>query len=79
MHYGCWYKKVSRSSNSATQARQASVSAALAGNGIDSEEKTWLAQRLGWEKNVSPAERALLHFLRQEAPGFAVGIAAATV
>ena len=41
---------------------------------VDTEEEDWLVNRLGWDKDVNPAERALIDFLKKEAPGFTVGI-----
>ena len=40
-------------------------------------EATWFLTRLGADKSVSLAERALIDFLKVEAPGFAQGLAVA--
>ena len=37
-----------------------------------------MLRRLGWDKTVSPAERALVDLLKSEAPGFAQGLQEAT-
>lgn len=73
---GSWFERVMYSGERAARARQAArEAAARAGAEITDGESDWLIRRLGWDKSISPAERALIEFLRQEAPGFADGLA----
>lgn len=75
---GSWFSKVTYDVDKAAQARRAAKAAAeRAASEIDADETDWLVKRLGWDKTVSPAERALIDFLKEEAPGFTSGIAAA--
>lgn len=72
---GTWFENVAYNEDKAQSARMAAREAAnRAAEQIDTEEKNWLVNRLGWDKDVNPAERALIDFLKKEAPGFAVGI-----
>lgn len=73
---GSWFEKVSYNTDKAADARMAAREAALReAEQVDDEENAWFLKRLGWDKKISPAERALVDFLKQEAPGFADGIA----
>ncbi|MEO0881386.1 MAG: hypothetical protein AAFY34_01520 [Pseudomonadota bacterium] len=75
---GSWFSKVTHSEEKASAARMAAQNAAQRkAEKVGSDEENWLLQRLGWDKSVSPAERALIDFLNREAPGFVSGIAAA--
>ncbi|MEO1406652.1 MAG: hypothetical protein AAFV54_09190 [Pseudomonadota bacterium] len=75
---GRWFSQVTHSEEKASAARIAAKEAALRqAEKVDSDEENWLLQRLGWDKSVSPAERALIDFLNREAPGFVSGLAAA--
>ncbi|MEL6568749.1 MAG: hypothetical protein AAFQ22_10045 [Pseudomonadota bacterium] len=76
---GNWFQRVTYDSKKAAQAREAAKEAAIRqGSDVTAEENDWFIKRLGWDNTVSPAERALIDFLRQEAPGFSHGLAAAT-
>lgn len=57
-----------------TAAREA---AARKAEEIEPAEEAWFLKRLGWDRRISPAERALIAFLKAEAPGFVHGLAAA--
>jgi hypothetical protein len=73
-----WFEKVTHDSGRAARARMIAADAALrAAIDVTLEENTWLMKRLGWDAQISPAERALLDFLKAEAPGFAQGLAVA--
>lgn len=75
---GNWFEKVTCDSNKAAAARTAARDAALReAEKVDEDENAWFLKRLGWDKKISPAEKALVDFLKREAPGFADGIAAA--
>ncbi len=72
---GTWFEKVAYNENKAKSARLAAREAATrAAEQVNAEEENWLVNRLGWDKDVNPAERALIDFLKKEAPGFTVGI-----
>lgn len=74
---GSWFERVMYSPERAARAREAArEAAARAGAEVTPGENDWLMRRLGWDKSISPAERALIEFLREEAPGFADGLAA---
>ncbi|MEE9380871.1 MAG: hypothetical protein V3V03_05645 [Hyphomonadaceae bacterium] len=73
---GSWFEKVTYSPEKAAKARSAAKEAALrVAENIDDDENDWFMKRLGWDKKISPAEKALVEFLQAEAPGFADGIA----
>ncbi len=72
---GTWFEKFAYSDKKAQSARMAARDAAnRAAAQVDTQEEDWLVERLGWDKDVNPAERALIDFLKKEAPGFTVGI-----
>lgn len=72
---GTWFEKVTYNPERARKARHAAKLAALnAAERVDPSEEDWLMKRLGWDKTVSSAERALIDFLKKEAPGFTHGI-----
>ena len=73
-----WFEKVTHDPGRAAQARMAAAEAAeRAAETVTTEENAWLMKRLGWDARINPAERALLDFLKTEAPGFAQGLAVA--
>ncbi|MEO0451421.1 MAG: hypothetical protein AAFZ74_14000 [Pseudomonadota bacterium] len=75
---GNWFEKVTYSGKKAAEARMAAADAASReAEKVTEEENAWLIRRLGWDKKISPAETALIEFLRQEAPGFTEGLVAA--
>ena len=70
-----WFKKVTFSEEKAMAARRAVVEAARReGENITDDESNWFLKRLGWDNKVSPAEKALVNFLKSEAPGFVNGV-----
>ena len=72
---GSWFEKITHSDKKAQSARMAARDAATRkAEQVDTEEENWLVKRLGWDNDVNPAERALIDFLKKEAPGFTVGI-----
>lgn len=72
---GTWFEKVSHDPKKAARASLAAKEAAnRAAETVDSEEEDWLVTRLGWDKDINAAERALIDFLKKEAPGFTAGI-----
>lgn len=75
---GGWFEKVTYDSKKAAKARSV-MNEALnqAAEKVTSDENAWFMKRLGWDGKVSPAERALIEFLKEEAPGFAQGLAVA--
>lgn len=75
---GNWFETVTSDPDKAEAARiRAREAAAREAEVVTEDESAWLTLRLGWDKSISPAERALIEFLKAEAPGFADGIAAA--
>lgn len=72
---GSWFDKIAYDPEKARRAKRAAQDAVnRAGAVIDAEEEDWLVNRLGWEKDINAAERALINFLKKEAPGFTIGI-----
>ncbi len=70
-----WFAKVAYSPKKAAEARQVANEIALRqAENITDDENSWFMKRLGWDKTISPAERALVDFLKSEAPGFANGL-----
>ncbi|MEM8633536.1 MAG: hypothetical protein AAGF33_01035 [Pseudomonadota bacterium] len=73
-----WFDNVTQNEGRAEAARLAARESAMRQAGRPSTQETnWLLQRLGGEKSLSPAERALVSFLDCEVPGFVSGLAAA--
>lgn len=73
-----WFQKVTFSEEKAMAARRAVVEAAQReGEAVKDEESNWLIKRLGWDNSISPAEKALIEFLKKEAPGFVNGVTVA--
>lgn len=74
---GSWFSKVSYSSQKAEKARQIAREVAMReAETVTADEDAWFMRRLGRDEKVSAAERALVDFLKAEAPGFAHGLAA---
>ncbi|MCI4645446.1 MAG: hypothetical protein MRY64_11750 [Hyphomonadaceae bacterium] len=72
---GKWFDRLTYDPKKAAAARQAAKDAAIrAGKDVTAGESDWFLQRLRWDGDVSPAERALIDFLKREAPGFANGL-----
>lgn len=72
-----WFEKITYDTEKATNARLAAKAAAdRQASRVDEAESSWFMERLGWDKKISPAERALVNFLKEEVPGFADGLAA---
>lgn len=75
---GRWFERVAYDPRKAEQAREAAKAAARrAGETVTEEESDWVLRRLRWDGDVSPAERALVDFLKREAPGLTHGLTAA--
>lgn len=74
---GSWFERIAFDPKKAATARRAAKEAAIrAGEQVTDEESDWFLKRLRWDGEVSPAERALVEFLKREAPGFTNGLAA---
>ena len=74
---GSWFDRVSWKPGRAAEARRVAREAAdKAASNINAEEEDWVKRRLGWDKQTSPAEQALLDFLVRETPGLTAGLAA---
>lgn len=72
-----WFERVTHDPRRAARARNAAVDASQRKGEVLSEDETgWFLRRLGWDKTISPAERALIAFLEAEAPGFSEGLVA---
>lgn len=75
---GSWFEKVTYSAEKAAEARAAANAIARKQAAkVTDDENAWFMKRLGWDNTISPAERALVDFLKKEAPGFAQGLAIA--
>ncbi|KCZ52111.1 hypothetical protein [Hyphomonas pacifica] len=74
---GRWFEDVSQSPELARLARQMASEAANDQAVAQSQKRSWLRRRLGWEK-TGEADRALVDFLNQEAPGLTTGLVVAT-
>lgn len=73
---GDWFKAITHNARKASDARMVAAEAAQReAEKVTPIEHNWLTERLGWDKKVSPAERALIEFLQKEAPGFSQGLA----
>lgn len=73
-----WFERVTYSPERARAAQAAAVEAARTeARRLDRFEAAWLRERLGWDRTISPAERALITFLQKEVPGFTAGLTAA--
>lgn len=74
---GGFFERLTHDPKKASAARVAAKQAAnAAGAEITDAETGWFLKRLGWDNSISPAERALVDFLKKEAPGFTHGLAA---
>lgn len=74
-----WFKTVAHSETKAEEARLAMNEAAdRAAEQVDDVEVNWLLRRIRKDTSVSPAERTLVEFLKDEAPGFSEGMLAAS-
>lgn len=73
-----WFEKITYDPRKAEAARVAArEAAARKAAEIEPEEQAWFLRRLGWDKRITPAERALVEFLKDEAPGLVNGLALA--
>ncbi len=73
-----WFHPICQNDDKADAARRVARQAALRESNIGTEDETsWFLQRLELDKSVSLAERALIDFLKLEAPGFTQGLAVA--
>ena len=76
---GNWFENVTHSSKKAAKARQVAAEAAdREAETVNETENNWLQTRLGWDDKISPAENALIEFLKKEAPGFTQGLVTAS-
>ncbi|MCR9270365.1 MAG: hypothetical protein NXH72_10290 [Hyphomonadaceae bacterium] len=72
---GSWFEKVTYNGDKAAKARMAAAEAAAReAEKVTADENSWLLRRLGWDEKISPAENALIEFLKKEAPGFTQGL-----
>jgi hypothetical protein len=75
---GRWFAPLSESESKAEIAREVAREAAHRATDIGTDdEASWFLKCVGTERSVSLAERALLDFLKLEAPGFPQGLAVA--
>lgn len=75
---GNWFGMITHNGRKAAKARMIAADAALReAEQVTEIENDWLLQSLDNDGKVSPAETALIEFLKQEAPGFAQGLAVA--
>jgi hypothetical protein len=73
-----WFEPISQDEKKADAARSVARQAALREANIGTDDETsWFLKRLELDKSVSLAERALIDFLKLEAPGFTQGLAVA--
>ncbi len=75
---GNWFETVAYDPEKAARARRAADDVARReAEDITDDENAWFMQRLGWNPKINPAERALVDFLKTEAPGFTHGLTVA--
>jgi hypothetical protein len=75
---GDWFGKVTYSPKRARKACElAREIADREAEQVDQAETAWFMDRIDRDQTISPAERALISFLKKEAPGFAQGLATA--
>ncbi len=75
---GSWFASVTHDRRKAEIARMAAADAATReAESVTDTENEWLLANVQGDGKVSPAEQALIDFLRAEAPGFAEGLASA--
>ncbi|MBR9834001.1 MAG: hypothetical protein GYB42_02175 [Alphaproteobacteria bacterium] len=75
---GDWFSKVTYNAKRARKARElAQEIARREAEQVTQEETAWFMDRVDRDQTTSPAERALINFLKKEAPGFAQGLATA--
>lgn len=75
---GNWFELITHNGRKAAKARQIAAEAAdREAENVTDIENAWLLAGLETDGKVSPAESALIEFLKQEAPGFAQGLAVA--
>ncbi|MEL6831028.1 MAG: hypothetical protein AAFO63_12930, partial [Pseudomonadota bacterium] len=68
---GNWWKSVLYSpKDSMTAQYKARLEGDLEAEDITSDEHAWVNARLGWDNQISPAEKALINFLKEEVPGY---------
>lgn len=73
--HASWFETIAYDAAKAMRARKAAMDAACRmGQSPAQEEADWLVNRSGWDNTVTPAERALIAFLKKEAPGFTQGL-----
>lgn len=73
---GSWFAAITHNSRKAEKARLAAAEAATReAENVTDVEGEWLLANVNNDSKVSPAEQALIDFLRAEAPGFAEGLA----
>jgi len=75
---GNWFASVTHNRQKAEQARMAAADAATReAEQVTDDEAGWVLANIEGDGKISPAEQALIDFLRAEAPGFAEGLASA--
>lgn len=75
---GTWFEAVTYDRRKAEKARMVAADAAQReAEQVTEHEDSWLVANLERDGDVSPAEQALIAFLKQEAPGFAQGLTVA--
>ena len=75
---GSWLKKAKANPAAEMREQYAEKEAIMRdAETVNTEEENWLINRIGWDKKVTPAEQALIAFLKKEAPGFAADIVSA--
>ena len=68
---GDWWKSVLHNSDHSIASQYAAREAGdQAAEDITMSEQEWLNQRLGWDNQISSAEKALINFLKDEVPGY---------
>lgn len=73
-----WFDKVTYDPKKARRAQMAAKEAALReAEKVTSDEHNWFVKRVGQDGKISPAEHALVAFLKAEVPGFTDGLIAA--
>ena len=71
---GRWFENINAVPETAALARLHASAAADHVADPSEAQRGWLRRRLGWDSNLSQAERALVDFLNAEAPGLVSGL-----
>ncbi|MEO9968666.1 MAG: hypothetical protein ABJG15_02355 [Hyphomonadaceae bacterium] len=75
---GNWFEGFAPSGSTAKLAHETARQLADQTGISENEDEDWLINRLGWGNTITSADRTLIRFLKDETPGFSLGMALAT-